>query len=297
MSKPRKLFCFGLGYTALHLARRLQPEGWIVEGTCQTEEKQRSLQSQGFAAYLFDRGRPLANPEAAIHDATHILSSVPPDAHGDAVVEAYGVEISHVIGLRWFGYLSTTGVYGDRGGEWVDEDGDLKPTGERGLRRLAAEVDWRHLWLNDSLPLHIFRLAGIYGPGRSALDSLRDGTAKRIVKPGQVFSRIHVDDIATVLIASMARPDPGAVYNVCDDNPAPPDEVVAYAAELLGVEPPPALPFEKAELSEMARSFYADNKRVRNERMKDDLGVRLKYSDYRSGLKAILESQPQAAIR
>jgi nucleoside-diphosphate-sugar epimerase len=288
MGKRQKLFCFGLGYTALHLARRLRQDGWIVEGTCRTEEQRQSLKVQGFVAHLFERGRPLADPEAAIHDATHILNSIPPDAQCDPVFDEYGTEIAHLLHLQWFGYLSTTGVYGDRGGDWVDEDSDLQPTGERGLRRLTAEADWRHLWLNASLPLHIFRLAGIYGPGRCAIDSLRDGTAKRIAKPGQVFSRIHVDDIATVLIASMARPDPGAVYNVCDDNPAPPDEVVAYAAQLLGVDPPPAVPFEQAELSDMARSFYADNKRVRNDRMKEELGVHIKYPDYRAGLQAIL---------
>jgi nucleoside-diphosphate-sugar epimerase len=294
MSKPGKLFCFGLGYTALHLARRLREDGWTIEGTCRSEEQQRSLKVQGFAAHLFERGRPIADPESAFHDATHILSSVPPDAQGDPVFDEHGTEVAHVLRLQWFGYLSTTGVYGDRGGDWVDEDSDLKPTGERGLRRLTAEADWRHLWLNASLPLHIFRLAGIYGSGRSAIDSLRDGTAKRIVKPGQVFSRIHVDDIATVLIASMVQPDPGdpgAVYNVCDDNPAPPDEVVAYAAQLLGVEPPPAVPFEEAKLSAMARSFYADNKRVRNDRMKEELGVQLKYPDYRNGLQAILRDE------
>jgi nucleoside-diphosphate-sugar epimerase len=291
MSKPGKLFCFGLGYTALHLARRLREDGWTIEGTCRSEEQQQSLKTQGFVAHLFERGRQLADPEAAIHDATHFLNSIPPDAQGDPVFHEHGTEIAHVLRLQWFGYLSTTGVYGDRGGDWVDEDSDLKPTGERGLRRLAAEADWRHLWLNASLPLHIFRLAGIYGPGRSAIDSLRDGIAKRVVKPGQVFSRIHVDDIATVLIASMARPDPGAVYNVCDDNPAPPDEVVVYAAQLLGVEPPPAVPFEEAKLSDMARSFYADNKRVRNDRMKEELGVRLKHPDYRAGLQSILRDE------
>jgi nucleoside-diphosphate-sugar epimerase len=291
MRKPGKLFCFGLGYSALHLARRLREDGWTIEGTCRSEEQQQWLKAQGFVAHLFERGRPLADPEAAIHDATHILNSIPPGAEGDPVSHEYGTEIRRVFRLQWFGYLSTTGVYGDRGGEWVDEDSDLKPTGERGLRRLAAEADWRHLWLNASLPLHIFRLAGIYGPGRSAIDTLCDGTAKRIVKPGQVFSRIHVDDIATVVMASMARPDPGAVYNVCDDNPAPPDEVITYAAQLLGVEPPPAVPFEQAELSEMARSFYAENKRVRNDRMKEDLGVQLRYPDYRSGLQAILAAE------
>ena len=288
MGKLGKLFCFGLGFSALHLARRLQREGWTVAGTCRSEEKRQALLAEGVAAHLFDRGLPLADPEAAFHGATHILHSVPPDSQGDPVFDEYGTELAHLLRLQWFGYLSTTGVYGDRGGDWVDENSDLKPTVERGRRRLAAESDWRGLWKNRAFPLHIFRLAGIYGPGRSAIDSVRSGTAKRIVKPGQVFSRIHVDDIATVLLASMAHPNPGAAYNVCDDNPAPPDEVIAYAAELLGVESPPVVPFEKAELSEMARSFYADNKRVRNNRIKEELGVSLKYPDYRAGLQAIL---------
>ena len=175
---------------------------------------------------------------------------------------------------------------------------DLKPTGERGLRRVL-----RPKWLAASLvecdPCRCTFSASPAStvPGRSAIDSLRDGTAKRIVKPGQVFSRIHVDDIAMVLLASMAWPNPGAVYNVCDDNPAPPDEVIAYAAQLLGVEPPPAVPFEQAELSEMARSFYADNKRVRNDRMKEELGVRLKYPDYRTGLQAILAAEAGLGFR
>ncbi len=197
--------------------------------------------------------------------------------------------------LRWIGYLSTTGVYGDRGGDWVDENSQRVPTQDRSRRRALAEDSWLTVWEHDGLPVHVFRLAGIYGPGRSAIDSLRDGTAKRIVKAGQVFSRIHVADIAAVLIASMARPNPGAAYNLCDDNPAPPDEVIAYAAELLGVQPPPVVRFEDAQLSEMARSFYADNKRVRNNRIKEELGVQLTFPDYRSGLQAILASEASAA--
>ena len=192
--------------------------------------------------------------------------------------------------LRWFGYLSTTGVYGDRGGDWVDEQSDLQPTGERGRRRVAAEVGWSRLLHAEGLPLHVFRLAGIYGPGRSALDSLRAGTAKRVIKPGQVFSRIHVADIAQVLRASMARPNPGAVYNVCDDDPAPPWEVIEYAAELLGVAAAAGRAVRAGELSDMARSFYDDNKRVRNERIKRELGVQLMYPSYREGLRALSSS-------
>jgi nucleoside-diphosphate-sugar epimerase len=226
------------------------------------------------------------------------LASVPPDEDGDAVLDRHGAEIAAWAasgaaggGLAWAGYLSTTGVYGDRRGDWVDEDSALEPTGPRGLRRAAAERGWLDLHESHGLPVHIFRLAGIYGPGRSALDQVRAGTAKRIDKPGQVFSRIHVDDIAAVLEASIARPNPGRAYNVCDDNPAPPAEVVAEACALLGREPPPLVPYEAAALSAMARSFYRDNKRVSNRRIKEELGVTLAYPDYQAGLAAVLAAE------
>jgi nucleoside-diphosphate-sugar epimerase len=283
---PGRLFCFGLGYSALALTQTLLAEGWGIAGTCRTTEKQNELARRGIAAHLFERGHPLA--ATAFDDATHVLHSIPPDSEGDAVLALHGETLSRLQQLRWFGYLSTTGVYGDRGGDWVDEHSDLQPTGERGRRRVGAEVGWSRLLQAEGLPLHIFRLAGIYAPGRSALDSLRAGTAKRVIKPGQVFSRIHVADIAQVLRASIAQPNPGAVYNVCDDDPAPPWEVIEYAAGLLGVPPPPAVPFEQAQLSDMARSFYDDNKRVRNDRIKRELGVHLKYPSYRDGLRALL---------
>jgi nucleoside-diphosphate-sugar epimerase len=285
---PPTLFCFGLGYTALALAGPLLREGWRIAGTCRTAEHQAALAARGITAHVLARGRPLADPAAAFAGVTHILSSVPPDDAGDPVLDEHGADLARLAGLAWVGYLSTTGVYGDRAGGWVDEGSALAPTGERGRRRLAAERGWLALWQPHGLPVHLFRLAGIYGPGRNALQSLRNGTAKRVVKPGQVFSRIHVDDIVQVLRASMARPNPGAAYNVCDDNPAPPAEVIEYAAELLGIAPPPAVPFDQAELSAMARSFYEDNKRVRNDRLKRELGVTLRYPDYRVGLQGIL---------
>jgi nucleoside-diphosphate-sugar epimerase len=282
---PGKLFCFGLGYSAVALADALLAAGWSAAGTCRTTEKQGDFARRGIAAHLFERGRPL--DETALDGVTHVLQSIPPDDGGDPVLAMHGATLACLQQLRWFGYLSTTGVYGDCGGDWVDEHSDLQPTGERGRRRVAAEVGWSRLLHAEGLPLHVFRLAGIYGPVRSALDNLRAGTAKRVIKPGQVFSRIHVADIVQVLRASMARPNPGAVYNVCDDDPAPPWEVIEYAAELLGVPPPPAVPFEQAQLSAMARSFYDDNKRVRNERIKQELGVQLKYPSYREGLRAL----------
>jgi nucleoside-diphosphate-sugar epimerase len=225
-----------------------------------------------------------------LDEATHLLNSVPPDDLGDPVLDVHGVDIAQRVRarrLQWAGYLSTTGVYGDRGGALVDETAALTPAGERGRRRVRAEESWRALHIEHGLPLHIFRLAGIYGPGRSAIDALRAGTARRIRKPGHVFSRIHVDDVVTVLRASMARPEPGAIYNVCDDDPTPSEEVVAYAAELLGLAPPALIDFEAADLSAMARSFYADNKRVSNRRLKERLGVTLRYPSYRDGLKAL----------
>src|SRR5215813_2660490 len=283
---PGKLFCFGLGYSARALADALLPQGWRVAGTRRTAETREDLAGRGIEAHVFERSRPLAQP--VFQGVTHVLQSIPPDEEGDPALATEGDLLARLPGLRWFGYLSTTGVYGDRGGDWVDERSDLQPTGERGRRRVAAEVGWSRLFHAEGLPLHIFRLAGIYGPGRSAIASLRDGTAKRVIKPGQMFSRIHVVDIVQVLRSSMAQPNPGAVYNVCDDDPAPPWEVVEFAAGLLGLSPPPAIPFAEAELSAMARSFYDDNKRVRNDRIKRELGVQLTYPSYRDGLRALL---------
>ena len=217
---------------------------------------------------------------------------MPPDAGGDPVIDAHGIDIAAIgRSLTWSGYLSTTGVYGDRAGGWVDEAAALRPTGERGRRRGAAETQWLDLWRRDGTPVHLFRLAAIYGPGRSALDQIRAGTAQRIDKPGQVFSRIHVEDIASVLETSMGRPHPGTAYNLCDDDPAPPATVIAFACTLLGVAPPPLVPFEQADLSPMARSFYRDNKRVANARIKQELGVRLRYPDYTTGLRALMASE------
>ena len=288
---PKKLFCFGLGYSARAFAATLQAEGWRIAGTCRGADKARDLAAQGIEAHVFDRGRPLADPAAALAGTTHLLSSVPPDAGGDPVIDHHADDIAALGSLDWVGYLSTTGVYGDRQGGWVDESSPLEPTGERGRRRQRAEAAWLDLWRNYGLPVHIFRLAGIYGPGRSALDTVRSGRARRIVKPDQVFSRIHRDDIVQVLRASAAAPNPAAAYNLCDDEAAPPQTVIEYACDLLGVAPPPEIPFESAELSDMARSFYRDSKRVRNDRIKDELGVRLAWPSYRDGLKGLLADE------
>jgi nucleoside-diphosphate-sugar epimerase len=289
MSDTPTLFCFGLGYTASALARRLLARGWSVRGTSRSAAACAELAARGITAWPFDRDRPLADPAAALAGATHILISVPPDDAGDPVLDRHGADIAALSPpLQWAGYLSTTGVYGDRGGGPVNEASGRRPATVRGERRVAAEDGWCGLWRGRGVPVHLFRLAAIYGPGRNALEAVKNGQARRIVKPGQVFSRIHVDDLSAVLEASMARPNPGAAYNVCDDEAAPPQDVTAFACELLGVDPPPEVPFEDAELSAMARSFYGENKRVANGRIKRELGVTLRYPDYRAGLRALL---------
>lgn len=242
-------------------------QGFRVSGTTRSKEKADALNAQGIEAFLF--------PHAA-GDATHILSSIPPQEQGDAVLPLVSG------GAAWLGYLSTTGVYGDWDGAWVDEASPLRPNNERLKRREAAEKEWL------ARGGHVFRLAGIYGPGRNAIEDVRQGEARRIDKPGQVFSRIHVEDIAQAVVASMKRPNPGSIYNVCDDMPAPAHEVVSYACELLGAALPPLVPYAQAELSPMGREFYTSNRRVKNDKIKSELGVSLKYPTYREGLKAFL---------
>lgn len=279
----RRLVVLGHGYSAGFLTRRLVPEGWTVTGT--TRDDPARLQAAG--------ATPLRWPgeedsvRAALARADAILVSAGPDGGECPALRDFGAAIA-ASPAGWLGYLSTTGVYGDRQGDWVDEDSPLAPSTRRGRDRVAAEAGWQALAAARGLPLHIFRLAGIYGPGRGPFEKVRNGTARRIVKPGQVFSRIHAEDIAQVLAASIARPDPGAIYNLCDDDPAPPEDVLEHAAHLLGLPPPPAEDFATAAMTPMARSFYAESKRVSNARIKRELGIRLIHPDYRSGLAAIL---------
>ena len=274
------LLSIGHGYSARALARLLLPAGWRIIATTRSAAKAELLRAEG-AEPLVWTGGPLP-----LAEATHLLTSVAPDGTGDPVLAAQRNEIAAAQHLAWVGYLSTVGVYGDHGGGWVDEDTPLTPTTTRGVQRVAAEAAWQAL----GLPLHVFRLAGIYGPGRGPFEKVRDGTARLILKPGQVFSRIHVDDIAQVLAASIAHPNPGRIYNVCDDAPSPPEDVLAYAAELLGLPRPPEVPFDPASMTPMAASFYAENKRVRNDRIKTELGVSLRYPDFRAGLEAMLQA-------
>lgn len=271
---------FGFGFSASALAQRLDPKIWNVSGTSRSAEGVAAIAALGFHGLLFEE---LAEIPAGV---THIVSSVPPGEAGDPVIQKFGRDLqSRAAAFQWVAYLSTTGVYGDHGGALVDETTPLTPNTQRGTRRVAAEAAWSEI---TGLPLHIFRLAGIYGPGRNALESVKDGSAKRVIKPGQIFSRIHVEDIAGILEASMAKPRPGAVYNMADDEPCPPQNVIAFAAELLGVAPPPEIPFEQAKLSTMARSFYADSKHVSNQLVKRELGYHFRYRDYQSGLRALL---------
>lgn len=268
----------GHGYSAAALAARLA--GWHVLGTTRSADRASAMRSAGVEPVDWDN---VVAVNRAIGVAQAMLVSVPPDPGGDRVLRRHGPTLASA-SAAWVGYLSTTGVYGDRGGGWVDETGALEPAGERGRRRVDAES----AWLDTGLPVHRFRLAGIYGPGRSVLDKLRAGTAQRVVRPGQVFSRIHVADVATVLAASLARPAPGRVYNVADNEPAPPGDVVAFGAELLGLPAPAEVAFEDADLSPMARSFWAESKRVSNRRIREELAVDLAYPDYRAGLHGIL---------
>jgi len=279
------LLSFGHGYSATALSHLLQAQQWSILGTTRDPQKVGALRLQGITPLIW----PGDNIKNALAQATHLLISTAPDENGDPVLADFSNEIANAAPhIEWVGYLSTTGVYGDHQGDWVDENTPLTPTTERGRKRVVAEKQWRDFACKTSLTLQIFRLAGIYGPGRGPFAKVKNGSARRIIKPGQVFSRIHVDDIAQTLFASFANPNPGAIYNLCDDEPAPPEDVIAYAAELLNKPVPPAILWDDADMTPMARSFYAESKKVRNDRIKSELGITLKYPDYRSGLQAIL---------
>ena len=286
---PGRLFCFGFGFSARALARRLAAAGWAVAGSTRQAAKAAELRAEGIAAFVFDRDHPLE--AAALAGTTHLLVSIAPDTQGDPVLDCHAADIAALPELAWVGYLSTTGVYGDWQGAEVDETSELRGVKGRNRRRIEAEAGWLALQAERGLPVQVFRLAGIYGPGRSALDSVRSGRARRIDKPGHLFSRIHVEDIATVLEASIARPNPGRIYNVCDDEPAAAAEVTAFACELLGVAPPPLIALAETDMSAMARSFWEDNRLVSNRRLHEELGVTLAYPDYRAGLAAILAAE------
>jgi nucleoside-diphosphate-sugar epimerase len=287
-----RLFSFGLGFSAQALAKRLALQGWEIAGTARDEAKIRQLNDQGYAATRF-AGEP-GNPEflAELKGSTHLLHSIPPGANGDPVLTHYRNDIAKLGSLEWIGYLSTVGVYGNQQGNWVDETTPPKPNSARTEARVIAEKAWLDFGTDIGAPVQVFRLAGIYGPGRSVFDKLATGTARRINKDGKVFSRIHVSDIASVLEASIAHPRGGAIYNVADDEPAAPGDVVAHAAEMVGVPPPPEVDFADADLTPMARSFYEGSRRIGNALIKSELGVALRYPTYREGLASLMPRQP-----
>jgi nucleoside-diphosphate-sugar epimerase len=281
-----RLFVFGHGYTARALAKRLAPLGWSLTASARDAGDAQRLAAEGVAAARLDDPDALAE---AMSQATAVLITAPPDADGCPGLRALVPQLARAQAFPdWIGYLSTTGVYGDRRGGWVFETSALAAQSMEGARRVAAERDWLQVGVGMGLTVQVFRLPGIYGPGRSAFDRLRAGDARRISAPGQVFSRIHVDDLAAGLAASIARPRAGGIYNLCDDEPAANSAVIAYAADLLGVTPPPEIALADAALSPAAQRFYAESKRVSNARAKAELGWSPAYPTYREGLSAIL---------
>jgi nucleoside-diphosphate-sugar epimerase len=284
LTHPPNLVVFGFGYSARALARRLSPKGWSVAATCRSDPG--PLQAAGVQPIALEDTDALA---AAVAQARAVLITAPPGPEGCPGLQLLVPALARAGAFPdWIGYLSTTGVYGDRAGGWVFEEGRLAAQSLEGARRVSAERDWLEVGRGMGLTVTVHRLPGIYGPGRSALDRLRAGTARRYAAPGQVFSRIHVDDLAAGLEASIARPRAGGIYNLCDDEPCSNSEVIAYAARLLGMDPPPEEPLDLAALSPQARRFYAETKRVSNSRAKAELGWRPMYPTYREGLAAIL---------
>ncbi len=274
------LLSFGHGYSAQALSPILVKQGWTVFGTTRAQDNISAIAASGATPVLW----PGTGPEEYLDQATHLLISTAPGETGDPVLAALSDQITkRREQFKWVGYLSTTGVYGDHQGGWVDEATALTPATKRGQWRVQAEQQWQDM----GLPLHIFRLAGIYGPGRGPFAKLRRGTARRIVKENQLFSRIHVDDIARVLAASIAKPNAGSIYNVCDNLAAPPEDVIAHAAKLMGAPAPKAEDFTSADMTPMAKSFYSESKKVSNTKIKSELGVQLEYPDYVSGLNAL----------
>lgn len=284
--EPGHLFCFGLGYTAMRLARRLIDAGWRVSGTSRSQDGVDQIRSAGISAYLFDGDSPMSEGAAAFDGVTHVVNSIPPSDASDSPLIHHAADMRSCPTLAWAAYLSTPAVYGDRQGALVHEDDQPNPGSARGERRLAAERSWLSAF-DENISVQVFRLAGIYGPGRNVIKQLREGTARIIDKPGQVFNRIHVDDIGSILMASMARPNDGRIYNVCDNEACASGDVVRYGAGLIGADAPVPIPIDSAELSAMAKSFYAECKRLDNSRLADELKVELSYPTYREGLDEI----------
>jgi nucleoside-diphosphate-sugar epimerase len=285
----RSVFIFGAGFVGAAFARKMVARGWRVRASARSAAARAALDADGIGPIDPTSHGAIST---ALAEANAVLVTAAPDETGCPALAALGPALRQ--GGRpptWIGYLSTTGVYGDRQGGWVTEDSPLAPLSEPARRRVAAEQAWRDLGAAIGAPVHLFRLPGIYGPGRSAFDRLRDGAARRIVRPGQVFSRIHRDDIVSALAASMARGSEGRAFNLCDDEPCPPQDVITCAATLLGVEPPPEVAYDAEAMSPASRRFYAESKRVSNARAKAALGWRPAFVTYREGLAAILAAE------
>lgn len=281
------ILILGLGYSAGFFARAALVRGWEVTGTVRSAEKAAELSREGIRTLVFGGFAVSSALAKAVAEADAVLVSVQPAEDGDPALGPLRAALMAAPNLRWIGYLSTIGVYGDQGGAWIDEATPPSPTNARTRQRVEIEEAWLQLGRDSGKPVQIFRLSGIYGPGRNAITKLRNGTANRLIKPGQVFNRIHVDDIAGVLMASLAQPRQGAIYNVTDDEPGPPQDVITFAAELTGLAPPPEVPFEQAQLSPMAASFYGESKRVSNALVKREFGYAFRYPTYREALRAL----------
>jgi len=292
ISKKKHLFCFGLGFTGSAFVSKVQAQDWVVSGTYRESSHKDAWSGSGVQSYYFDGDKISEELRSAVRQASYVLITIPPQKEaGDVVLKHFKEILVNCSQLEWLGYLSTTGVYGNRDGDWVDETSELKPGFDHQRRRAKAEGQWRDLYQKHRVPVHIFRLAGIYGPGRNLLQRVRSGSAKRIDQPGLVFNRVHVEDVVQVLCASIVHPYPGAIYNVSDDLPSSPAEAVEFACDLLNVEVPPMVSLENAKLSNMGRGFYQTNKKVRNQKIKEELGVRLRYPDYKTGLRALLVTE------
>jgi hypothetical protein len=280
----KKLFIFGFGFSSREIARQSKPYFETICGTSRSRQKVDALRAEGYQAEIFD-GKSTTELEARLAEATHLVMSISPGEE-DPVLSAFPDLQSICSRLEWIGYLSTVGVYGDHDGAWVDETSELRPVSKRSLQRVEAEEAWAALAEKAGVPFSLFRLSGIYGPGRNWFVNIEKGTSRRLVKPDQVFNRIHREDIGQAVTLAM-RKNVGEVFNITDDDPAPPQDVVTYAHELMGKTPPPEIDFETADISPMARSFYGENKRVRNQKSKDVLGMQYKWPNYRTSLKRL----------
>jgi nucleoside-diphosphate-sugar epimerase len=290
-----RLFVFGHGYSARAVVERMRPRLTAVWGTNRDRHRDAPVSSatSGVDLISFEGATPSAAVSFALAEATHVLVSIPPGTDGDPALKHHRTDLAALKPLSLV-YLSTVGVYGDHGGAWVDETSDCRPVSVRSRHRLAAEDAWRLFAEETGVPVAIIRLAGIYGPGRGPFEKIRNGSARRVIKPGQVFNRIHIGDLATIVEAALLKRAAG-VLNAADDEPAPPQDVLTFAADLAGSPLPPEVPFAEAELTPMARSFYGENKRVRNDKIKRELGIQLSYPTYREGLRALLEAEIRRA--